>query len=105
MPTWTVDASHDRRIAILVAMRTKSALSEPAVTVRVFTNGGSQAVTIPREFRLSTKRATVRRHGDALIITPATEDDSWDDLWKNLQPLDGSFRRWPTGPAEKRPSL
>jgi len=83
-------------------MRVKISLSKPAVTVRVFTNGGSQAVTIPRDFRLSTNRATVRRRGDALIITPAKEADSWDDLWENLQPLDNSFHRWPTDPAEKR---
>jgi virulence-associated protein VagC len=86
-------------------MRTKSALGDPAVTVRVFTNGGSQAVTIPSEYRLSTKRATVRRRGDTLIITPAKEADSWDKLWADLQPLDESFRRWPTAPAETRSAL
>lgn len=86
-------------------MITKNTLSKPAVTVRVFTNGGSQAVTIPKEFRLSTARATVRRRGDDLIITPAKDADSWDDLWEHLQPLDESFRRWPTGPVEKRAAL
>jgi virulence-associated protein VagC len=100
-----VDASLERPIALLAAMRTRAAASEPDVTVRVFTNGGSQAVTIPREFRLSTKRASVRRHGDALISTPAEDVDSWDDLRGKLQPLDESFPRWPTGPAEKRSAL
>lgn len=86
-------------------MITKNPLSKPAVTVRVFTNGGSQAVTIPKKFRLSTTRATVRRRGDDLIITPAKETDSWDALWENLQPLDESFRRWPSGLVEKRAAL
>ena len=92
-------------IASVIAMRKKSSLSESAVTVRVFTNGGSQAVTIPRKFRFSTSRATVRRHGESLMITPARDADSWDELWKNHQPLDESFHRWPTGPADKRASL
>lgn len=79
--------------------------SPSPVTVRVFTNGGSQAVTIPRQFRLATKRATVSRRGDTLIIKPTKEADSWGDLWDDLKPLDDSFRRWPTGPAEVRDAL
>jgi antitoxin VapB len=75
------------------------------VLVRVFTNGGSQAVTIPRQFRMKTKRATVSRRGDALIIRPARDSGSWDALWETLEPLDDSFRRWPTGPAEEREAL
>lgn len=76
-----------------------------SVSVRVFTNGGSQAVTIPSRFRLATKRATVSRRGDQLIITPAKEEDSWNDCWDALKPLDDSFRRWPTVAAEVRESL
>jgi virulence-associated protein VagC len=83
---------------------TASAPSAP-LTVRVFTNGGSQAVTIPRQYRLTTKRATVSRKGDTLIIKPAKDAGSWDDLWDDLKPLDSSFRRWPTGPAEVREAL
>ena len=79
--------------------------ASPSVTVRVFTNGGSQAVTIPRQYRLHTKRATVSRRGDTLIIRPAKDADSWDALWDDLKPLDDSFRRWPTGPAEVREAL
>lgn len=80
--------------------------STPAsVTVRVFTNGGSQAVTIPRQFRLATKRATVSRRGGVLVIKPVKEADSWDGFWDDLKPLDDSFRRWPTGPAEVREAL
>ena len=86
-------------------MRTKHLPKDSAVIVRVFTNGGSQAVTIPRKFRLSTSRARVQRRGDSLIITAAKEADSWDALWEHLEPLDDSFRRWPTERAEKRAVL
>lgn len=89
---------------MLVAMSAASSVSLP-VTVRVFTNGGSQAVTIPRQFRLLTKRATVTRRGDTLVIKPAVEEDSWDALWDDLTPLDASFKRWPTVAAEVREAL
>lgn len=91
-------------IATRVAMSTALPVSSP-VTVRVFTNGGSQAVTIPRQFRLLTKRATVTRRGDTLIIKPATQDDSWDAMWDDLTPLGSSFKRWPTAAAEVREVL
>ena len=76
-----------------------------SVSVRVFTNGGSQAVTIPSQFRLKSQRATVTKRGDTLIIKPAKEDSTWSDLWDTLTPLDDSFKRWPTGPAEVREPL
>ena len=93
-----------KEIAIYIAMSSSLSVSSP-VTVRVFTNGGSQAVTIPRQFRLLTKRATVTRRGDTLIIKPAAEDDSWDAMWDDLTPLDASFKRWPTPAAEVREAL
>lgn len=97
-------ASLPTGIAIVIAMSAALPISSP-VTVRVFTNGGSQAVTIPRQFRLLTKRATVTRRGDTLIIKPAAEDDSWDAMWDDLTPLDASFKRWPTAAAEVREAL
>ncbi|GGJ43733.1 antitoxin [Deinococcus roseus] len=39
-------------------------------TSKVFTSGGSQAVRIPREFRIDTQEVTIERIGDSLIITP-----------------------------------
>jgi virulence-associated protein VagC len=64
-----------------------------------------QAVTIPKKNLLTTKRATVRRRRDRLITKPVKKGDTWDALWKALQPLNDSFRRWPTGPAEIRDTL
>ena len=39
--------------------------------VRVFKNGGNQAVRIPREFALPGKDAIMRKEGSRLIIEPA----------------------------------
>lgn len=41
---------------------------------KVFTSGGSQAVRIPREFRIDTNEVTIERIGDSLILTPLKKD-------------------------------
>lgn len=39
--------------------------------VRLFRNGRSQAVRIPKEFELPGREATIRKVGDRLILEPA----------------------------------
>lgn len=39
--------------------------------VRLFRNGRSQAVRIPREFELPGREATIRKIGNRLILEPA----------------------------------
>ena len=39
-------------------------------TARVFTNGRSQAVRIPKEFRFDVDEVYVNKIGDTLILTP-----------------------------------
>ena len=41
-----------------------------AVIARVFKSGNSQAVRLPKEFRLSVDRVEVTQEGDALILRP-----------------------------------
>ena len=37
---------------------------------KVFTNGSSQAVRIPKEYRFSVNKVYINKVGDALILTP-----------------------------------
>ena len=39
-------------------------------TARVFTNGRSQAVRIPKEYRFQTEEVFINKIGDALVLTP-----------------------------------
>lgn len=39
-------------------------------TTRVFTNGRSQAVRIPRQYRFDVDEVYINRVGDALMLTP-----------------------------------
>src|SRR5438128_398962 len=54
---------------------------------KLFMNGRSQAVRLPREFRFRGKEVSIRREGEAVI----------------LEPLDG--RRWPRGYWERLAEL
>jgi antitoxin VapB len=55
--------------------------------VRLFKNGRSQAVRIPREFELPGKEAIMRKEGERLIIEPA-KPKSLLALLATLEPLD-----------------
>jgi antitoxin VapB len=55
--------------------------------VRLFKNGRSQAVRIPREFELPGKEAVMRKEGKRLIIEPAPTR-SLLELLDTLDPID-----------------
>lgn len=45
---------------------------------RLFTHGRSQAVRLPKEFRLPGDRVRVRHVGDGVLLEPiATDVDAW----------------------------
>ena len=71
--------------------------------VRLFRNGRSQAVRIPKEFELPGREATIRKVGDRLILeparrksllqvlaamTPLAPGDEFPDVDETLAPLD-----------------
>lgn len=62
--------------------------------VRLFKNGRSQAVRIPREFELPGKEAIMRKEGERLIIEPAPKRsliellDSWDPIDEEFPPIE-----------------
>jgi len=39
-------------------------------TAKVFMSGRSQALRIPKKYRLDAKEVSIRKEGDSLIITP-----------------------------------
>ena len=54
----------------------------PATTAKVFTSGNSQAIRLPKEFRLDTDEVFIRRSGDSLIITPRMT--TWEGFEEGL---------------------
>lgn len=43
---------------------------------RVFKSGNSQAIRLPREFRLQARRVSIRQVGRGLVIEPLADDFS-----------------------------
>lgn len=70
-------------------------------TARLFKNGRSQAVRLPREFRFDGDRVTVRRAGRGILVEPAfTDVSSWFDELDRLasEPFMPDGRRQPPSP-------
>jgi antitoxin VapB len=63
---------------------------QAARRVRLFKNGRSQAVRIPREFELPGKEAVMRKVGQRLIIEPARKKSLLAVL-ATLKPIDEEF--------------
>jgi len=47
---------------------------------KVFKNGRSQAVRIPKRFRFKTDQVSIRRKGDSIILTPV-KAPIWDEYF------------------------
>ena len=58
-------------------------------TVKLFTNGNSQAIRLPKAFRLKGKEAFITRVGDAIIILPYKR--KWDLLFQSLDKFSDDF--------------
>lgn len=66
--------------------------------VKLFKNGRSQAVRIPREFELPGEDAIMRKEGSRIIIEPAPAPSLLARL-KTLQPIEDDF-----GPIDDLPA-
>lgn len=62
--------------------------------VKLFKNGRSQAVRIPREFELPGEDAIIRKEGSRLIIEPARSRSllavlkTWEPLEEDIGPIE-----------------
>ena len=58
-----------------------------AVTARLFKNGRSQAVRLPKEFRFSGDEVLVRREGEAIILEPIKRKAWPRGYWERLREM------------------
>ena len=58
-------------------------------TARLFKNGDSQAVRLPKEFRFEGTEVLLRRVGNAVVLLPKTM--SWDTLTDSLSKFPSDF--------------
>lgn len=74
-------------------------------TAKLFKNGDSQAVRLPREFRFAGKEVLIKRVGSAVVLLPKAK--SWDTLVDSLDKFPPDFMgdREQPAEAERRDSL
>lgn len=56
---------------------------------KVFISGNSQAIRLPKEFRLDTAEVFIHRSGDTLILTPRMA--TWDGFAAGLSGFSPDF--------------
>ncbi len=71
---------------------------------KLFQNGRSQAVRLPKEFRLPGTEVYVKRVGNAVVLIPV--ERSWDTLFDSLGKFSDDFMVERAQPAmQDRPEL
>lgn len=56
---------------------------------KLFMNGQSQAVRLPKEFRFAGTEVLVKRVGSAVVLLPMSK--SWDSLLSSLEHFSADF--------------
>jgi antitoxin VapB len=65
-------------------------------TAKLFQNGKSQAVRLPKEYRFRGTKVYVKKMGNAVVLIP--EQDSWDTLIESLALFSDDFMEERTQP-------
>lgn len=48
-------------------------------TAKLFWSGRSQAIRLPKQYRLDVEEVRIRRHGNTLVLEPVMENWQWLD--------------------------
>jgi antitoxin VapB len=62
-------------------------------TAKVFKQGNSQAVRLPKEFHVAETELLIKKSGDSIVLTPKKTMD-----WKNVRAAIAMFK----GPLERQ---
>ncbi len=57
---------------------------------KIFINGKSQAIRIPKEFRLPGTKAFIKKHGNTIVIMPYNSKP-WENLFNSLTKFSEDF--------------
>lgn len=72
---------------------------------KLFWSGRSQAVRLPKEYRIAADEVRIRRRGDAIILEPIPKDWSWLDAVTGKMSDDFMKDGREQPPAQERPEL
>lgn len=68
-------------------------------TARLFKNGQSQAVRLPKNFRFEGEKVFIKRVGNAVVLIPY--QDSWETLFESLDQFSDDFMQERKQPASQ----
>lgn len=74
-------------------------------TAKLFWSGRSQAVRLPKEYRLEAEEVRIRRHGNALVLEPIAENWEWLDAISGQLDADAAEAAAEQPPGQDRPEL
>ncbi len=66
-------------------------------TAKLFQNGQSQAVRLPKAFRMPGNEVYIKKVGNAIVLIPM--DHPWDTLFASLTQFSADFMRERDQPA------
>ncbi len=69
-------------------------------TAKLFQNGQSQAVRLPKEFRMPGKEVYIKKQGNAIVLLP--KEKSWDGLFNSLNHFAKDFKMERNQPEENQ---
>jgi antitoxin VapB len=67
---------------------------------RLFKNGQSQAVRLPKEFRFEGNKVFIKKFRNGVVLLPY--DDSWDALFEGLNLFTEDFMKPRDQPKQKK---
>jgi len=59
-------------------------------TAKLFKNGQSQAVRLPKEFRMAGTEVYIKKQGEAIVLLP--KESSWKPLFDSLNHFEKDFK-------------
>lgn len=67
-------------------------------TAKIFQNGQSQAVRLPKEFRFESNEVYIKKMGNAVVLIPIK--NSWQSLFDSLDKFSDDFMNTREQPKE-----
>ena len=68
-------------------------------TAKLFKNGRSQAVRLPKEFRFEGTQVFIKKVGNAVVLIP--KQDSWQTLFDSLEQFSDDFMESQNQPEQQ----
>lgn len=75
-------------------------------TAKLFQNGQSQAVRLPKEFRFENlKEVFIKKINNMVVLIPKSDKSVWDTMYDNLDNFSDDFMKIRTEPKQEREDL